>query len=165
LSVGNHTFYATTTDSIGNTTRDPIEGTKSFVVSGAPAGTICTSFTYSNWNSCQSNNTQTRTVSSSLPNGCTGGSPTLTQSCNYVAPILPQNQICTSFTYSNWNSCQSNNTQTRTVSSSLPNGCTGGSPTVSKSCDYISLYTGNDSKSILTPEQEISSAYTFAYKI
>ena len=27
------------------------------------------------------------------------------------------------------------------------------------------MYTGNDSKSILTPEQEISSAYTFAYKI
>jgi len=46
--------------------------------SGAQA---CTSFTYSAWSECQ-NNTQTRTVTSSSPTGCTGGNPILTQSCN-----------------------------------------------------------------------------------
>ncbi len=40
----------------------------------------CTSFTYSAWGTC-TNGTQTRTVLSSSPTGCTGGSPILTQSC------------------------------------------------------------------------------------
>ena len=46
----------------------------------------CTSFTYSAWSACLSNNTQTRTVASSSPSGCTGGKPVLTQSCTYTAP-------------------------------------------------------------------------------
>jgi hypothetical protein len=46
----------------------------------------CTSFTYSDWGPCQSNNTQTRTLVSSLPAGCTGGTPVLTQPCNAAAP-------------------------------------------------------------------------------
>jgi len=41
----------------------------------------CTSWTYSDWSSC-SNGTQTRTVVSSLPSGCSGGSPVLSQSCS-----------------------------------------------------------------------------------
>lgn len=43
------------------------------------------SFTYSAWSTCQSNGTQTRTVLSSSPRGCTG-TPVLTRSCTYVAP-------------------------------------------------------------------------------
>lgn len=43
----------------------------------------CTSFTYSAWSECQPNNTQTRTVTSSSPGGCTAGNPVLTQSCSY----------------------------------------------------------------------------------
>jgi hypothetical protein len=46
----------------------------------------CTSFTYSAWGACQSNGTQTRTLVSSSPAGCSGGSPVLTQACTYVAP-------------------------------------------------------------------------------
>ncbi|MGC2062521.1 MAG: hypothetical protein WA610_06050, partial [Thermodesulfovibrionales bacterium] len=46
----------------------------------------CSSFTYSAWGACPSNNTQTRTVASSSPTGCTGGTPLLTQICNYVPP-------------------------------------------------------------------------------
>jgi len=85
----------------------------------------CTSFTYSSWSACV-NNTQTRTVLSSSPSGCTGGSPVLTQSC--TTPVT-----CTSFTYSSWSACV-NNTQTRTVLSSSPSGCTGGSPVLTQSC-------------------------------
>lgn len=41
----------------------------------------CTSWTYSAWSAC-SGSQQTRTIVSSLPSGCTGGSPVLTQSCS-----------------------------------------------------------------------------------
>lgn len=49
-----------------------------------PTQTTCTSFTYSSWGSCQSNNTQTRTVQSSSPSSCSGGSPITSQSCTYT---------------------------------------------------------------------------------
>jgi hypothetical protein len=72
-------------------------------------------------------------VASSSPTGCTGGSPVLTQSCTYVPPV----QTCSSFTYSAWGACQSNNTQTRTVTASSPAGCTGGTPVLTQSCTYV----------------------------
>jgi len=48
--------------------------------SSGGGSTTCTSFTYSAWGTC-TNGTQTRTVISSSPSGCTGGNPVLTQSC------------------------------------------------------------------------------------
>ena len=42
---------------------------------------VCVSWTYSNWSSC-SNSQQTRTIVSSSPSGCSGGSPVLNQSCS-----------------------------------------------------------------------------------
>ncbi|HJW96934.1 MAG TPA: hypothetical protein VJ485_02115 [archaeon] len=52
----------------------------------------CT-YTYSAWGVCQSNNTQTRTVISSSPAGCTG-TPILTQSCIYTPQnFLPEQYI------------------------------------------------------------------------
>jgi uncharacterized protein (TIGR02145 family) len=94
-----------------------------------PADT-CSSWTYDNWGACQSNGTQTRAILTSIPSGCTGGSPVVSQSCTYVPPT------CTSWTYSDWGSCQSNSTQTRTIVTSFPSGCTGGSPVLSQSCTY-----------------------------
>jgi hypothetical protein len=91
----------------------------------------CTSFTYSEWASCQSNGTQSRTITSSYPAGCAGGSPVLTQPCIYNPPS------CTSFTYSAWGICQADGTQTRTIISSTPSGCAGGSPILSQSCSPI----------------------------
>ena len=52
-----------------------------------PTPSTCTSFGYSVWGACQPGNTQTRTVTSSTPAGCTGGSPVTSQACTYVAPI------------------------------------------------------------------------------
>lgn len=49
---------------------------------GAP---LCTNFTYSAWSACQPNGTQTRTVISSTPSGCTG-TPILSQACIYPPP-------------------------------------------------------------------------------
>lgn len=55
---------------------------------GSPS---CTSFTYSAWSTCQSNNIQTRTVFSSSPSGCAGGNPILSQSCVYTPS--PEQQL------------------------------------------------------------------------
>ncbi|MBU3896199.1 GPI anchored serine-threonine rich family protein [Patescibacteria group bacterium] len=49
----------------------------------------CTSFTYSGWSSCSSSGVQTRTVSGSLPSGCQGGNPLLSQSCLRFTVISP----------------------------------------------------------------------------
>ncbi len=156
----------------------------------------CTSFTYSDWSSCQTDGTQTRTVVSSLPNGCTGGSPTLKQSCSlctnrtYLDQMNQDNCLssqgswntnncvctcptgyhfqgtgclytttttttnttntstttttvptCNFFNYSDWSSCQTDGTQTRTVVSSYPSGCTGGGPVLSQTCTYVAPTT------------------------
>ncbi len=49
---------------------------------------------------------------------------------------------CTSFTYSSWtpSTCPSNGTQTRTITSSSPTGCTGGTPVLSQSCTSVTMY-------------------------
>ena len=52
----------------------------------------CT-YAYSSWGACQSTNTQSRTVISSSPSGCTG-TPILTQSCTYTPQnFLPEQYI------------------------------------------------------------------------
>ena len=96
--------------------------------SGTPGA--CT-YPYSAWGACQSNGTQTRTMLTSSPAGCTG-TPYLSRTCTYVPPVT----TCNSFTYSAWGACQSNNTQTRTVQTSSPAGCTGGTPVLSQACTY-----------------------------
>ena len=47
----------------------------------------CT-YSYSAWSACQSNSTQTRTMTASSPTGCTG-TPVLSQSCTYTPPTSP----------------------------------------------------------------------------
>lgn len=86
----------------------------------------CSSFTYSAWGSCLIGGTQSRTVTSSLPANCVGGSPVITQSCIYSAPAC-------SYSYSLWGSCI-NNVQTRSVIGSSPQGCVG-TPVTSQSCN------------------------------
>ncbi len=114
----------------------------------APAPVTCTSFTYSAYSDCQPNGTRTRTVISSSPAGCTGGTPVLTQACTYVPPVT----ACTSFTYSDWGTCQSNNTQTRTVTSSSPAGCTGGTPVLSQACTFVPPPAGSSSVTVTAAE-------------
>ena len=100
-----------------------------------PPPVTCTSFTYSTWSPavCPANGQQTRTVVSSAPAGCTGGTPVLTQTCT---PPPPPPVTCTSFTYSTWSPavCPANGQQTRTVVSSAPAGCTGGTPVLTQTC-------------------------------
>jgi len=126
VANGNYTDSDMIADN--GTGSDTLDAVINATVTVAPP--VCTDFTYSAYGACQPNNTQSRTVTSSLPQGCAGGSPILSQSCVFVAPT------CTSFTYSAYGACQPNNTQDRTVTSSLPQGCTGGSPVLTQSCVY-----------------------------
>ncbi len=100
---------------------------------GTPNPISCTAFTYSAYGACQPGNTQTRTVLTSSPAGCTGGAPTITQSCSYVPPV----NTCTAFTYSAYGACQPDSTQTRAVLTSSPAGCTGGTPVTAQACTYV----------------------------
>lgn len=119
---GEHTLQAKAYDNAGNvgvSSLITVKVTNSALVS-------CTDFVYSSWGECKKNNTQTRTVISGIPTGCTGGSPILTQSC-ILTPI------CKSFSYSAWSACV-NKTQSRTITGSSPAGCTGGNPTLTRKC-------------------------------
>jgi mono/diheme cytochrome c family protein len=97
-----------------------------------PPAVTCTGFTYSAFTPavCPSSGQQTRTVATSSPAGCTGGSPVLGQACTYVPPVV----TCTAFNYSAWGTCSASGTQTRTVTSSVPAGCTGGTQVLSQTC-------------------------------
>ncbi|MGC2062517.1 MAG: hypothetical protein WA610_06030, partial [Thermodesulfovibrionales bacterium] len=101
-------------------------------IPSAPAA--CTSYTYSAWSACQVTNTQTRTVATSLPAGCTGGTaPVLSQTCTYVPPVT----ACTSYTYT-LGACQSNNTAPVTSYTGIPAGCSGGAtPATTQPCTYV----------------------------
>ena len=57
----------------------------------------CTTYSYSAWSACQSNNTQTRTETSRSPTGC-AGTPVLSQACTYTPPT-PEVTLTGSFTY------------------------------------------------------------------
>ena len=70
-------LYAFARDAAGNIS----VGRSDSITIKLPATTpICSSFNYSEWSTC-TNNLQTRTVNSSTPTGCVGGTPLLTQSC------------------------------------------------------------------------------------
>ena len=115
-------------------------GTETNVLDKAPGPTppVCTDYTYTAWSPCPPDGTETRTVISSFPAGCSGGAaPVTSQVCTYLPPT------CSSFTYSAWEPCQVNGTQTRTVVSSSPSGCAGGSPVTSQVCTYTPPTPGN----------------------
>ncbi|MFZ2975700.1 MAG: hypothetical protein WA055_03720 [Candidatus Moraniibacteriota bacterium] len=89
-----------------------------------PGGTVCTLLQDSS-TVCSSESYCSATTE--VPPACFGHSWCLwgTRDCSPVT--------CTSFTYSAWSVCIGG-TQTRTVTSSSPSGCTGGSPILSQSC-------------------------------
>ncbi len=69
----------TVTDEAGNQS-SPLNVNSFTVDTSLPT---CTDFTYSEWSECQQNNKKTRTVISSSPDGCVGGSPVLEEDCVY----------------------------------------------------------------------------------
>jgi len=110
----------------------------------SPAAT-CAYFDYTPFGICQPDNLQYRTVTAAgaatdpdsgsvIPDGCTGGTPYLTQGCAYGYGPDPD---CVSFTYNTFGSCQPNSLQYTTVASTTPTDCSGGAvPVLSQSCTY-----------------------------
>ena len=96
---------------------------------------VCTSWTYSDWSSCSSSGNQTRSVISSSPNGCTGGSPVINQSCTYTPPV--PSCTATNWACGNWGACSQNGSQSRICDKNVT--CQGGvsSPATSQSCTYV----------------------------
>ena len=105
---------------------------------------LCTAASWGcdNWSACSASGVQTRSCEKSFwntnesgvtqQNYCEGGvsAPQTSQSCTYTPPV------CTSWTYSDWSDCQSNSTKTRSVVSSSPSNCSGGTPNLTQSCAY-----------------------------
>jgi len=123
----------------------------------------CISFYYSNWSGCGPDGTQTRNIISKYPYNCEGGElPKTTQSCTYVP-------ACTSamWTCSDWSTCSTYGTQTRTCTKTI--NCTGGAsaPAISQSCNYVPTCTadtwtcGNWSSCSLSGIQTRSCTKTF----
>src|SRR3989339_1034617 len=105
----------------------------------------CTNFTYSTFGTCQSNGTQSRTIISSTPTGCVGGSPVLTQSCIYTPPVCIEAWTCSS--WSAWGVCSNNSqTQTRTCTDANSCGTTATKPitTGTQTCALSGIYQCND---------------------
>ena len=115
----------------------------------------CTDFVYSEWGECQPNGKRTRTVTTYIPAGCVGGaSPVTIEDCVYNGGGNGTTCDDGGFTYSDWGTCQSNGTQTRTVASSSPFGCTGGNPVISQSCTYVSPIVDNNNKKKKDEDEE-----------
>ena len=102
--------------------------------SNTPPPVACTTFEYSAWGTCRSDNTQTRTVTFAAPVGCNQSAAILTQGCEYVPPSPV---ACTQITYSAWGACQPNGTQTRTIASSAPAGCDTSAAMLTQACTYV----------------------------
>jgi hypothetical protein len=107
-----------------------IQATSSTVPDMGGDAVSCTEFLYTDWTSCL-NGVQTRSVTTSGPPGCVGGSPVYAQNCGLT---IVNTNLCTYFTYSGWGSCN-NGSQTRSITGSLPANCTGGNPITSQSCN------------------------------
>ncbi|MFA6974129.1 MAG: fibronectin type III domain-containing protein [Parcubacteria group bacterium] len=134
LTEGQTYYFSTTSyDTSGNESCFSSEVTKTIPIST----TTCTVFNYSVWGDCQADGTQTRTLTDSMPAGCTGGAPSLARACTYTPPVTTV--ACVAHNYSNWSSCV-NRLQNRTVTASFPVGCTGGlQPVLSRACKGITI--------------------------
>lgn len=78
------------TPNVCNTIGNNWEGIGTYIAELAPVSgaQTCTTFAYSTWSECQPNKTQTRTVISSSPSGCSGGNPELVRSCTFSPDAL-----------------------------------------------------------------------------
>jgi len=92
------------------------------------------------WTTCNSSGKQTCKAQTKPQPGCTGGTTKIgtTQNCTPAKTTTTKTtpKTCTSFTYTDWTpaSCPSSGRQTRTVKTSSPSGCTGGTRVTSRNC-------------------------------
>jgi hypothetical protein len=96
----------------------------------------CSSWSYTDWGTCDWDGRQTRKVVYSYPYTCQGGSPILTQACGASGNDSQGtvNQICNSWSFSDWSDCNWDGLQVRKVLYSYPFNCHGGNPVLTQSC-------------------------------
>jgi len=124
---------------------------------GANPALDCTSIVYSAWSSCQ-NGSQSRTIGSSFPAGCSATNAVLTQACTVSS-------ACTYFTYSDWSACSSTGQQTRTILSKYPSGCTGGQyESLSRTCNTAGTSTSTVSLSCTFTYSDWSACSSTGYQ-
>ncbi|GEM_PF-5510783 len=102
---------------------------------------VCTSWKYADWGTCSEDGRQTRSIFSSFPEGCVGGSPVLIQEC--ISNMSCSQDI---WNCSEWNPCQENNTQTRQCV--LTQDCSNisfASPTTNQTCTYNNIVSDSNS--------------------
>ena len=81
------------------------------------------------------------------------------QTCNATTKTCNAKVVaCTSFTYSAWGNCI-NGTQTRTVATRSPSGCTGGNPDTSRSCKSAQCGSYNGSTSVTRSPNGTEACY------
>ena len=119
----------------GNKTSFQVDHLTEFTILSTTNDIIC-GYTYSEWEACQ-NGSQTRNIISKGPDGCVGGNPDTTKSCDILPPPPPPQSRCETFEYSEWEACQSDNVQTRIITNKGPDNCVGGNPATTQSCVYI----------------------------
>ena len=95
---------------------------------------------------CPDSNNQTKTWSKI--GQCSGG---VNHNDSEIISCNQNTIICTNFTYGSWNDCTSSGTQSRNMTSSLPNNCVNGTSILSQTCDYVPLCTETDWSSSLSP--------------
>jgi hypothetical protein len=76
--------------------------------------------------------TKTKTLTANCSGNFSGGGG--------ITPPIVTTPTCTSFSYSSWDDCNIDGYQTRTVQSSLPSGCTGGTPDTTQACTSTIAY-------------------------
>lgn len=121
------------------------------------------SYSYGSWSECGSTGYQTRSVTDKFPSGCVEVTePVLKQSCTYIAPVTQTVQApqC-GYTYSDWQTCQSDGRQKRSLLSKTPSGCAEYvKPELDRTCTYMATASSesSSSSSAATPQ----CAYTYS---
>lgn len=88
FSAGTYLIYVSGGGIVNTPNTDVQAWSLPFTIVSSGPQTTCSSFTYSDWGAC-SGNTQSRNIQTSLPNGCIGGTPVLTQNCTTLATCSP----------------------------------------------------------------------------
>ncbi|MBE2279040.1 MAG: hypothetical protein IAE91_01495 [Ignavibacteriaceae bacterium] len=95
-------------------------------------GVISCNYNYTSWGIC-SGGTQSRSVTETYPQGCSGGTPLLTQNCT----------VCYKYEYTPWGNC-SNGVQKRFISKQTEVLCPGeGIASLERNCSTNNVNTGN----------------------
>ncbi len=143
VNPGSYNWQVSKTEYITQNGNLVVDRNITFTVQLSPTTPTCTeadwAFTLSP-EICPSNGLQTKTWTKI--GSCIGG---ISHPSTEIVSCIPNIPACTSFTYSDWGLCSLSGTQTRTIISSSPAGCTGGNPVTTQTCTPPKKHSSRDS--------------------